>query len=79
MDDRDTVLYICPVCFRVCETERECHQHRTRECHPGHPGDETRKPVMDQYGHYVSRAPRWFLEAQGIIPAWTPVERKVSA
>jgi len=68
-----TILYICPTCFRVCETEQECHEHQmTAEhqmfaCNPGKLGDERRKPVSDRFGKYVSRAPRWFLEAAGWI------------
>jgi hypothetical protein len=59
----EQVFYICPICFRVCETESECHEHRMVLCETGHPGDERRKPVPDQFGNLVSRAPRWYLEA----------------
>lgn len=61
-------IYICPVCFRVCETQEECHEHKMIACDPGNPGDERRKPVVDRFGKLVSRAPRWFLEAQGRLP-----------
>ena len=57
------VFYICPICFRVCETEDECHEHLMVLCETGHPGDERRKPVSDQFGNLVSRAPRWYIEA----------------
>ena len=56
-------FYLCPICFRVCETEAECHKHLMVLCETGHPGDERRKPVSDQFGNLVSRAPRWYLEA----------------
>jgi hypothetical protein len=60
-------FYICPICFQVCETKRECHlhqhAHRMVECDPGSFGDERRKPIYDRYGNLVSRAPRWYLEA----------------
>ena len=59
----DQVFYICPICFRVRETEAECHEHLMVLCETGHPGDERRKPVSDQFGNFVSRAPRWYLEA----------------
>ena len=59
----EQVFYICPICFRVCETESECHEHRMVLCETGHPGDERRKPVPDPFGNLVSRAPRWYLEA----------------
>ena len=63
----DRTFYICPVCFQVCDSERLCHQHQTLLCEPGPPGDERRKPVRGQFGGYVSRAPRWYLEAVGWI------------
>jgi hypothetical protein len=37
------------------------------ECEAGIPGDERRRPVADRFGNYVSRAPRWFMEAVGWI------------
>jgi hypothetical protein len=72
--EQDAVFFMCPVCFRVCESERECHQHTTVECRAGAVGDERRKPVTDRFGRYVSRAPRWFLEAQGRIPAYSSLD-----
>jgi hypothetical protein len=66
-------FYICPTCFQVClsEQERDEHQvtfeHQMVACNPGGPGDARRKPVKNPYGQYVSRAPRWFLEALGWI------------
>jgi len=54
----------------VCETGEKCHQHQLLlECEPGEFGDERRKPVRNQFGVYVSRAPRWYLEAIGWIKA----------
>jgi len=61
--DQEQVFYICPKCFRVCETESECHEHLMVICETGHPGDEKRKPVIDNHGRLVSRAPLWYLEA----------------
>lgn len=63
--EREQQFYICPTCFRVCETKVVCHEHLMVECDPGQPGDERRKPVADRFGHLVSRAPRWYLEALG--------------
>jgi hypothetical protein len=60
-------FYICPVCFQVCDTKRECHEHMMVECNPGQEGDVRRKPVQDRFGNLASRAPRWFLEAVGWI------------
>ncbi len=65
--DNERILYICPICFRVCDTDQECHEHQMIECNPGKIGDERRKPVTDKFGNYVSRAPRWYLEAVGRI------------
>jgi hypothetical protein len=61
--DQAQIFYFCPKCFRVCETESECHQHLMVMCETGHPGDDQRKPVRDSYGRLVSRAPLWYLEA----------------
>lgn len=61
--EEQEIFYICPICFRVCETEAECHEHVMVLCETGHPGDERRKPVEDRFGNLVSRAPRWYLEA----------------
>ena len=65
----NTDFYICPTCFRVCETEMECHQHRMVACNPGDIGDMRRSPVKDPSGKFVSRAPRWYMEAVGWIKA----------
>ncbi len=60
---QEEIIYICPQCFRVCETETECHEHLMIVCETGQPGDEIRKPVKDKFGRFASRAPRWYLEA----------------
>lgn len=73
MHDEET-LFVCPFCFRICETEQECHRHKTLECHPGVDGDPQRKPLRDRFGNLASRAPRWFLEATHRIPSWTPLD-----
>lgn len=67
MDGPEDAFYICPVCFQVCDSEKECHAHRMLACNPGEPGDERRKPVKDPFGQDASRAPRWYLEAVGRI------------
>ena len=71
-------FFICPVCFRVCESEQECHQHRTVACNAKEEGAACRRPLQDRFGQFVSRAPRWYLEAQGRIPAWTPLKSQKS-
>jgi hypothetical protein len=66
MNSKD-MFYMCPVCFQVCDSDKECHAHRMVSCRPGPPGDARRKPVEDRFGKLVSRAPRWYLEAVGTI------------
>lgn len=62
------LFYICPFCFRVCDSCEECHEHQMICCDPGAIDAERRKPVMDASGHIQTRAPRWYLEAVGWIP-----------
>ena len=65
--DREAHFYICPVCFRVCDTKIECHAHQLLECQVGDLKDDRRKPITNHFGKLVSRAPRWYLEAQGWV------------
>ena len=67
MMDTEQRIFICPVCFQICDKEQECHAHRMIACEVGELGDERRKPVLDRSGNYVSRAPRWYLEAVGWV------------
>jgi hypothetical protein len=67
----DDKFYLCPVCFAVCESEIACraHNHPMIGCDPIELTDEQRKPLMYADGRLASRAPRWFLEAVGALPA----------
>ncbi len=65
----DCTFYLCPICFEAFECDGEHHDHRLVRCDPGEPGDERRKPVINGSGRITSRAPRWFLEAIGTLPA----------
>ena len=65
----DYIFYLCPICFEVSESEREHHGRVMVRCDAGEPGDERRKPVINGGGNLKSRAPRWFLEAVGSLPA----------
>jgi hypothetical protein len=58
-------FYLCPFCFRLCDTDEHCHEHPMVCCEPGEWGDNRRKPVTDLRGDIQSPAPRWFLEATG--------------
>lgn len=73
---KEDKVYMCPVCFKVCDSEEECHRHKMLECNPGRSGEERRKPLNDRFGNMVSRAPRWFLEAVRIIPGWSPLDKE---
>lgn len=64
----NAIFYLCPYCFEVSEVEGDHHGHRMIRCDAGEPGDERRKPVIDERGNLKSRAPRWFLEAIGSLP-----------
>ena len=66
---KKTQLYICPVCFEISNTINDAHEHTMILCDYGEPGDERRKPVKDEFNHYVNPAPRWFLEAVGWVKA----------
>jgi len=61
-------FYLCPTCFNISESARECHGRQMIRCDPGTPSDERRKPLTDAEGHLKSHAPRWFLEAVGSLP-----------
>ncbi len=64
----ESVLYFCHTCCRVFESYPEAHEHDEMvECHPGELDDERRKPIIDKNGHVMTRAPRWYLEAIGVI------------
>jgi hypothetical protein len=58
-----SVFYLCPTCFYASETPDHGHEHILLRVDPGSPGDERRKPIIDQQGHILSPAPRWFHEA----------------
>lgn len=64
---KTTLVYICPKCFEVSFEKGDAnkHAHKMILCDFGELGDERRKPVKDKFNHYVSSAPRWFLEAIG--------------
>ena len=68
--DTNRIFFICPVCFQTCETEPECHAHKMIECNVDELDDNMRKPIRDNFGNMVSRAPRWYMEAVG----WIQVE-----
>ncbi len=71
MTNSNDRFYLCPICFAVCESEIACkaHNHQMIWCDPIELTDEQRKPLMYTDGRLATRAPRWFLEAVGALPA----------
>ena len=63
------IIYIS-TCFRICESKDvDCEHPGWITCDVGEEGDERRKPITDEHGNLLSRAPRWFLEGLGIVAA----------
>jgi hypothetical protein len=63
----------------MCDSIKEGHEHPMIICEVGFAGDTRRQPLRDRFGNLVSRAPRWYLEAVGLIPGWTPVDWEQNA
>ena len=61
------IFYLCPKCFETFETEPLNHQHTVLRIDTAKLDVESRKPLMDSQGNLLSSAPRWFLEATGMI------------
>lgn len=55
-------FFICQVCFETSVTEDECHGTMIACC-GGDWGDARRKPIRNNFGKYVDRAPLWFHQA----------------
>jgi hypothetical protein len=56
-------VYICRVCHRVGQSPLNCHPGNSVLCDAGEPGDERSKPLFDEHGHLVTRAPKWWVDA----------------
>lgn len=69
------IFYMCPVCFEVSKEPRRHHGREMVSCCAGEPGSYLRKPMTDENGQMVSRAPVWYMEAMGWIPDWTPLDK----
>jgi hypothetical protein len=65
--DASQIFYLCPKCFDAFETEPANHQHAVLRINPAEFDAEARQPVMDKDGNPKTHAPRWFLEATGMI------------
>ena len=62
------IFYLCPKCFEVFESEPIDHQHKVIRIDAASLNAASRQPMTDSAGHLTSRAPRWFLEATGMLP-----------
>jgi hypothetical protein len=68
----DPIFYLCPKCFETFEAEPGNHRHTVLRIDPAQLDSESRKPLMDSQGNLLSSAPRWFLEATGMISRRRP-------
>ncbi len=61
---RRLIFYLCPKCFKLREGDVEGHEHgKMIRFDASTLTPEQRKPLFDQQGRLVTRAPRWFLQA----------------
>jgi hypothetical protein len=65
-------FYLCPKCFEAFETQPANHQHAVLRIDIAQLDVESRRPLMDSQGNLLSSAPRWFLEATGMIVRHRP-------
>lgn len=70
--ETNPIFYLCPKCFETFETEPSNHQHTVLRIDPAKLDADSRKPLMDSQGNLRSSAPRWFLEATGMIARRRP-------
>ena len=77
--ETNPVFYLCPKCFETFETEPSQHQHVVLRIDTSQLDVESRKPLMDNQGNLLSSAPRWFLEATGMISRRRPTASALAA
>jgi hypothetical protein len=70
----EPVFYLCPKCFETFELSPQDHRHRVLRIDPARLDVEARRPLMDSRGNLHSSAPRWFLEATGMIASRRPMD-----
>jgi hypothetical protein len=73
------VFYLCPKCFETFEAEPANHRHAILRIDTAQLDSESRKPLMDNQGNLLSSAPRWFLEATGMISRRRPTPGALAA
>ncbi len=64
--DEQQAFYLCPTCFETSETFDRRHPHNMIRVEPAGLDDEQRRPILDDEGRVMTRAPRWFLEAVSV-------------
>jgi hypothetical protein len=71
MESIRRIVYMCEVCLRSSEVAEVCHGRTMIECDAGCEGDDCTKPVVDQDGHLMSHAPKWWVFRHRRIAAHT--------
>jgi hypothetical protein len=77
--ETNPVFYLCPKCFETFETEPSQHEHAVLCIDTTQLDIESCKPLMDRQGNLLSSAPRWFLEATGMIARRRPASGALAA
>ena len=59
----DIEIYLCPVHLTPTGEPGACPEcgREMLGCRPGDPNDPCRRPIMDQRGRVLTRAPLWWL------------------
>lgn len=60
---QEPAFFICTVCFKTSDNAEQCHVLMIPVV-AGEPGDELRKPLINQEGRIVNPAPLWFIKAK---------------
>jgi hypothetical protein len=60
MNQQHRIFYKCETCLRESLVQETCHEHLMIQVDAGIEGDEVTQPVMDEAGHLLSHAPRWW-------------------
>jgi hypothetical protein len=57
-------VYLCPRCFEAQSSPGNCPNdgEELLGCRPGDPDDPCRRPLMNNQGKIVARAPVWWLQ-----------------
>ncbi len=77
--ETNPIFYLCPMRFDTFEKEPTNHQHTVLRIDTTQLDVEARKPLMDRQGNLHSSAPRWFLEATGVISRRRPASGALAA